>query len=84
MSKKRKNQKFKAQFFIWLLSQRGTIYQADGRSNTINVGRHSLGTSIYQEAMLMNLIAERNNLYLSWKVVNITKQTYRVPFSQVG
>ncbi len=34
-----------------MISQRGTIYQADGRSNTINVGRHSLGTSIYQEAI---------------------------------
>lgn len=51
MPRKRKNQKFKAQYFIWMISQRGTIYQADGRSNTINVGRHSLGTSIYQEAI---------------------------------
>ncbi len=51
MPRKRKKQKIKAKYFIWLLSQRGKIYQADGRSNTINVGRHSLGTSIYQEAI---------------------------------
>jgi integrase len=51
MSRKRKNEKIKAQFFVWLISQRGKTYQADGRSNTINVGRHSLGTSIYQEAI---------------------------------
>jgi integrase len=51
MPRKRKNQKIKAQYFSWLLSQRGKLYQADGRSNTINVGRHSLGTSNYQEAI---------------------------------
>lgn len=51
MSRKRKNKNVKAQFFAWLISQRGKIYQADGRSNIIDVGRHSLGTSIYQEAI---------------------------------
>ncbi|WP_291166498.1 site-specific integrase [Gimesia sp.] len=51
MPRKRKNQKIKLKYFIWVISQRGKTYQADGRSNTINVGRHSLGTSIYEEAI---------------------------------
>ena len=40
------------QFFTWLIGTRSNgIYYADGRSNPQNVGRHSLGTRVRQEAL---------------------------------
>jgi len=45
MPKKRKNQMIRCVHFTWLINNaRGTWY-ADGRSNSYNVGRHSLGTT---------------------------------------
>jgi integrase len=42
--------------FAWLLGRRDEVWQADGRSNRPNVGRHSLGTADYQDAK--RLLAE--------------------------
>ncbi len=37
--------------FSWVLRLRNGIWQADGRSNTIDAGRHSLGVADYDEAV---------------------------------
>lgn len=44
-------------FFRWVLYLRGTLFYADGRSNDVDLGRHSLGTTNYEEAkqQLINL-----------------------------
>jgi integrase len=51
MPKKRINEKVVGPYFVWILSQRGGVFAADGRSNEINAGRHSLGTKDYDEAL---------------------------------
>jgi len=51
MPKKRSKERIVGQHFVWLLGQRGGMYTADGRSNKPSVGRHSLGTTNYQEAI---------------------------------
>ena len=52
MSKKRKSsEKIRLLFFVWSLRIRNGVWQADGRGNTVNPGRHSLGTKDYDEAM---------------------------------
>src|ERR1700732_4904874 len=51
MPAKRKKEKILGQYFSWLLGQRKGIYLADGRSNPVNVGRHSLGTRNREEAL---------------------------------
>ena len=38
-------------YFAWLLGTRNDVYYADGRSNTQDVGRHSLGTRDREEAL---------------------------------
>lgn len=38
-------------YFKWRLSRRKGVWQADGRSNSVNAGRHSLGTKNRDEAM---------------------------------
>ena len=45
MPKARKNKIYCCTYFSWKVCRRGRAYQADGRSNQINVGRHSLGTA---------------------------------------
>jgi integrase len=37
--------------FVWHLRQRGGVYYADGRFNTTDLGKHSLGTRHHGEAM---------------------------------
>lgn len=51
MPKKRIKEKIVGQHFVWLLGQRGGVFTADGRSNEIDAGRHSLGTKNYDEAL---------------------------------
>jgi integrase len=51
MPAKRKKERIICQFFSWLVGQRGGVYVADGRSNAVNVGRHSLGTRDRDEAV---------------------------------
>jgi integrase len=51
MPKRRKKEKIPATYFHWLLGQRRGIYFADGRSNPIDAGRHSLDTRDRREAI---------------------------------
>ncbi|WP_339745340.1 site-specific integrase [uncultured Rubinisphaera sp.] len=51
MLKKRKRQEIQCYYFKWILYQRPNgIWYADGRSNSLDLGRHSLGTSDQAEA----------------------------------
>jgi hypothetical protein len=52
MSKSRKNEMITCEHFAWRIGTRSNgVYQADGRSNSLDVGRHSLGTRNRQEAI---------------------------------
>src|SRR5687767_13999714 len=53
MPKKRKEQIVNGQLFSWLIGPReeGGVVYADGRSNRVNLGRHSLGTKDHQAAL---------------------------------
>jgi integrase len=51
MPQKRKHDVVTAQFFTWKLWRRGGVYQADGRTNSVNAGRHSLDTRDRNEAL---------------------------------
>lgn len=51
MPKKRKHKLIQCRHFAWRLYRRQNVWQADGRSNRIDVGRHSLGTNDEQEAL---------------------------------
>lgn len=44
MPRKRTNELVQGRHFRWRIYQRGGMWQADGRSNAQDVGRHSLGT----------------------------------------
>ncbi|MFO0811585.1 MAG: site-specific integrase [Gemmatales bacterium] len=51
MPKPRKKELIQCQYFRWKLGKRHGVYQADGRTgNQINLGRHSLGTKVINEA----------------------------------
>ena len=50
MPKKPKYELIRCNHFSWRLSRRDEVWYADGRSNPINVGRHSLGTRDKTEA----------------------------------
>lgn len=50
MPKRRKSIQIRCRYFEWLLSCRNGVWQADGRSNPTDVGRHSLGTRDAAEA----------------------------------
>ena len=51
MPKHRKSEAIRCVYFMWLLTIRQGIWYADGRSNTPNAGRHSLGTADRDEAL---------------------------------
>ncbi len=51
MPKRRKNELFAGDHFTWKLYQRNGIWHADGRTNAVNAGRHSLGTTDRTEAL---------------------------------
>jgi len=51
MPAKRKKERIVGRYFVWLLGQRNGVFVADGRSNKQCLGRHSLGTRDYQEAL---------------------------------
>ena len=51
MPKPRKNEKIHCAHFVWTLLARDGVWHADGRSNTPNAGRHSLGTRDRGEAL---------------------------------
>lgn len=51
MPGRRKKERVIGRFFTWLLGNRNGIFFADGRSNTTNLGRHSLGTRDKDDAL---------------------------------
>ena len=51
MPKKRDNEMVRCKYFQWKLFERHGVWNADGRSNTVNARRHSLGTRDYEEAL---------------------------------
>ncbi len=51
MPRPRKNEKIHCANFVWTLLLRSGVWTADGRSNTPNAGRHSLGTRSKEEAL---------------------------------
>jgi integrase len=51
MPKKREKERIVCDHFVWLLGQRGEVFMADGRSNSPPLGRHSLGTKDYKQAL---------------------------------
>lgn len=51
MPKRRTNELIRCRYFIWKLWRRDCVYQADGRSNAVNAGRHSLNTKDRDRAL---------------------------------
>lgn len=51
MPKKRSKEQIVCPYLIWLLGQRNGVFFADGRSNRIDAGRHSLGTRDRSQAL---------------------------------
>ena len=51
LPKKRQKEEIPCRYFRWLLGRRNAVYSADGRSNAVNLGRHSLGTRDRIEAL---------------------------------
>ena len=51
MPKKRTKEHIVCQYFTWLLGQRNGVFFADGRSNRVDAGRHSLGTRDQSHAL---------------------------------
>jgi integrase len=51
MPKKRNSELVKARYADWRLKRRGRVFVADGRSNNPPLGRHSLDTDDYNEAL---------------------------------
>jgi integrase len=51
MPKPRKYEQVRCSYFTWRLVNRNGKWYADGRSNSPNAGRHSLGTSDREEAL---------------------------------
>ena len=60
MPTKRQSTAVQCRYYHWLLSKRGKVWRADGRSNSVDVGRHSLGTREEHEArQLVHELDER-------------------------
>src|SRR5688572_28518127 len=51
MPKARKNECVRCAHFVWRLVNRQGVWYADGRSNALNAGRHSLGVTDKSEAL---------------------------------
>ena len=51
MPRPRKNTRYTLVHFTWILVTRDGVWWADGRSNKVNAGRHSLGTKDRAEAV---------------------------------
>ncbi len=67
MPRKSTNERIQCRHFAWRLTTRSGIYYADGRSNKVNAGRHSLGvadraTALEQLAELDQVRAEQLGL----------------------
>jgi integrase len=51
MPAKRKKERVQGEYYQWLLGQRHGVYYADGRGNSPDLGRHSLGTRDREDAL---------------------------------
>ncbi|MEK6259512.1 MAG: tyrosine-type recombinase/integrase [Planctomycetota bacterium] len=51
MARRRSGDKIVCRYFSWILVRRGRFFQADGRSNPTNAGRHSIQTADRNEAL---------------------------------
>ena len=51
MPAQRKKERVVGTYFVWLLGRRSGVYYADGRSNSRDAGRHSLGTKNHSQAL---------------------------------
>ncbi len=51
MPRKPKKEVLRYRHFTWRLFQRKGVWQADGRSNPLDAGRHSLGTEDHEKAL---------------------------------
>ena len=51
MPRKSRYEKVRCQHFAWTLICRSGVWYADGRSNPVNAGRHSLGTKNKEQAL---------------------------------
>ena len=53
MARRRKSEILQCAYFKWRIKPRAAsgVFQADGRSNKVDVGRHSLGTTDYNNAL---------------------------------
>ena len=52
MPKKSQSEKVRCRYFAWRIRQKDfDVWYADGRSNGLNLGRHSLGTKVKEEAV---------------------------------
>lgn len=60
MPKKLVNKLIRCVHFTWRVYHRGETWYADGRSNSINVGRHSLDTSDREEALNRLALLDEN------------------------
>jgi len=63
MPKKRNSELMKCRYFSWRLTTRNGVWQADARSNSMNAGRHSLGTR--DEAEARQLVHELDEIQAS-------------------
>jgi integrase len=52
MSRRRSSELIACPHYAWLLSRRAGVWSADGRTNPVNLGRHSLGTRDEAKARL--------------------------------
>jgi integrase len=50
MPAKRKHKFYNGRYYEWVMYQRDRVWFADGRSNSVNLGRRSLGTRDFEEA----------------------------------
>ncbi len=51
MPKRREKERLVCTYFTWLLGERNGVFVADGRSNRVDAGRHSLGTRDRSKAL---------------------------------
>lgn len=51
MARRRSGDKIVCRYFSWILVRRGRFFQADGRSNPTNAGRHSIQTADRDDAI---------------------------------
>jgi integrase len=49
--RKREKEQISCQYLVWLLGKRNGVFFADGRSNRLDAGRHSLGTRDRNKAL---------------------------------